>query len=182
MKNLSFINKIIFIINSLLATFLLLSYLLPFISPNLLPVFAILSLMVPVLIIVNILFALYWLIGLKKQLLLSVFVLVIGWFSCPPIYKFTDNKSSLNDDIKVMSYNVRMFNHWKWIDDENIPEKINNMIEEKSPDILLFQEYYSLEKQKFSYPFKYIKTKNDKAFIGLAIYSKFPIINKGSLD
>ncbi len=81
-----------------------------------------------------------------------------------------------------MSYNVRMFNHWKWIDDRNIPKKINDFIIEKSPDILLFQEYYRLEKQQFSYPYKFIKTKNDKANVGLAIYSKFPIINQGSLE
>lgn len=81
-----------------------------------------------------------------------------------------------------MSYNVRMFNHWKWIDDENIPNKINSFIKEKSPDVLLFQEYYTLEKQQFTYPYKYIKTKNEKANVGLAIYSKYPIINKGSLE
>ncbi len=81
-----------------------------------------------------------------------------------------------------MSYNVRMFNHWKWIDDQNIPEKISAFVLEQSPDILLFQEYYTLEKQTFLYPYKYIRTKSQKAKIGLAIYSKFPIINQGSLD
>ena len=39
-----------------------------------------------------------------------------------------------------------------------------------------------MEKQQFSYPYKFIKTKNDKANVGLAIYSKFPIVNQGSLE
>lgn len=181
MKKLSFLNKIIFIINSLLAACLLLSYLLPYISPNTAAIFAILSLLVPILIIINIVFVLFWLLKLKKQLLLSAFVLVLGWFFTPPLYKLTSTASSLNDDLKVMSYNVRMFNHWKWIDEDSIPQKINKFVVEKSPDILLFQEYYKLEKQQFLYPYKYVKTKNN-ASIGLAIYSKFPIINKGSLD
>jgi endonuclease/exonuclease/phosphatase family metal-dependent hydrolase len=180
-KKLSFLNKIIFIINSLLAACLLLSYLLPYISPNTAAIFAILSLLVPILIIINIVFVLFWLLKLKKQLLLSAFVLVLGWFFTPPLYKLTSTASSLNDDLKVMSYNVRMFNHWKWIDEDSIPQKINKFVVEKSPDILLFQEYYKLEKQQFLYPYKYVKTKNN-ASIGLAIYSKFPIINKGSLD
>lgn len=81
-----------------------------------------------------------------------------------------------------MSYNVRMFNHWKWIDNENIPEKINNFIKNTSPDVLLFQEYYTLEKQHFNYPYKFVKTKNEKEKVGLAIYSKFPIVNQGSLE
>lgn len=182
MKKLSFIDKIIFIINSLLATLLLLSYLLPYISPNSIAVFAILSLLVPILIFINVAFALFWLLKLKKQLLVSTLILCIGWYFTPPLYKLTNIGSSLNDDLKVMSYNVRMFNHWKWINEENIPQKINEFVMEKSPDVLLFQEYYILEKQQFSYPYKYVKTKNNKAKIGLAIYSKFPIINKGSLN
>ncbi len=146
------------------------------------PIFTIISLLVPFLIIINIIFVIYWLISFKKQFILSTLILILGWFFTPQLYKLTDHNSSLNDDLKVMSYNVRMFNHWKWIEDETIPEKINDFVEEKSPDILLFQEYYSLEKQQFLYPYKYIKTKSKKANIGLAIFSKFPIINKGSLD
>ena len=182
MKKLSFINKIIYIINSLMAGYLLFSYLLPYVSPNSFPTFAILSLLVPILIIINIIFAIYWILNLKKQFILSTIILIIGWFFTPQIFKITDNKSSLNDDLKVMTYNVRMFNHWKWIDDKNVPKKINDFIIKKSPDVLLFQEYYTLEKQQFSYPYKYIKTKNNSVNMGLAIYSKFPIINKGSLD
>ena len=182
MKKLSPINKIIYLLNSFLATILLLSYLLPFVSPKNIPTFAILSLLVPPLIIFNLFFVIYWILKLKKHFLLSAIILTIGWFFSTPIYKLTENKSSLNDDLKVMSYNVRMFNHWKWIDDQNIPEKISAFVLEQSPDILLFQEYYTLEKQTFLYPYKYIRTKSQKAKIGLAIYSKFPIINQGSLD
>ena len=182
MKNLSIFNKIIYILNSLIATVLLLSFLLPYISPKTIPVFAILSLFVPFLIIINLAFALYWLLQLKKQFLLSSIILAIGWLFSTPFYKMTENNSSLNDDVKVMSYNVRMFNHWRWIEDDHISAKIKTFITEQEPDIILFQEYYNLEKQQFNYPYKYIKTKNKQDKIGLAIYSKFPIINKGSLN
>jgi endonuclease/exonuclease/phosphatase family metal-dependent hydrolase len=181
-KNLSIFNKIVYILNSFIATLLLLSFLLPYISPKTIPVFAILSLFVPFLIIINSVFALYWLLQFKKQFLLSSIILAIGWVFSTPFYKVTENNSSLNDDIKVMSYNVRMFNHWKWVEDDSISKKINAFITAQSPDILLFQEYYSLEKQQFKYPYKYIKTKNKKDKIGLAIYSRFPIINSGSLN
>jgi endonuclease/exonuclease/phosphatase family metal-dependent hydrolase len=181
-KKLSFIDKIIFTVNSFLATILLLSYLLAYISPKNIAIFAILSLVVPILILINITFVLYWLLKLKKQLLVSTLILFIGWYFAPPLYKLSSNNSSLNDDLKVMSYNVRMFNHWKWINEENIPQKINEFIIEKSPDVLIFQEYYSLEKQQFSFPYHYVKTKNNSDKNGLAIYSKFPIVNKGSLN
>lgn len=182
MKKLSLIGKILYLLNSLFAALLILCYLLPYISPKTIPLSAILSLSVPLLLIINLAFVIYWLFKLKKQFILSTIILCIGWFFTNPLYKLTESKSSLNDDLKLMSYNVRSFNHWKSVDDENIAQKISNFISDKSPDILLFQEYYTSEKISLRYPYKYIKTKNENTNFGLAIYSKFPIINKGSLD
>ena len=77
MKKLSLINKIIYLLNSFLATILLLSYLLPYVSPKNIPTFAILSLLVPPLIILNIFFVIYWILNLKKHFLLSTIILGI---------------------------------------------------------------------------------------------------------
>lgn len=182
MKKLSIINKIIYFVNIILALLLLASYLLPFISPEKLPILAVLSLFVPFLIFVNIIFAIYWLLSMKKQLLLSSIILLFGWLTLTPIYKFLDKKIVSENSLSIMSYNVRLFNLWEWKNDKNIPEKINTFIQEKSPDILLFQDYHTLVNQNFKYKYIYIKTKGKKNKIGLAIFSKFPIINNGSLD
>lgn len=180
MKKLSIINKLIYIINTLLATCLLLSYLLPFISPKNFSSFAILSLLVPILIVINIAFVVYWIINLKKQFILSTLILIIGYFVTTPLYKIAEPNSSLNDDLKVMSYNVRMFNYWKWIDDDNILKKIQTLVTEQSPDVLLVQECYDFS--NFSYPYQFVNPTKHNKKVGLSIYSKFPIINKGSLD
>ena len=100
MKKLSVINKIIYLLNSVLATVLLLSYLLPLVSPEKIPAFAILSLFVPTLIILNIFFVIYWIIKLKKQFFLSAIILVIGWFFSNPPYKLTENKSRVEGEDK----------------------------------------------------------------------------------
>lgn len=81
-----------------------------------------------------------------------------------------------------MSYNVRMFNHYHWNEDQELAQKTFNFISEKSPDILALQEFYQSPKISFSYPYKYIKTKSKKNKFGLAIYSKYQIINAGSFD
>ena len=159
---------------------LLLSYLLPYISPTVFPTFAIGSLLVPILIIINLCFVIFWVISLKRQFILSTLILILGWFVMPNIYKFSENNPSLNDDIKVMSYNVRMFNFWNWIDDANILNKIKSFIKKQTPDILLIQECY--EFNNISYPYKYIKPTEHNVKVGLAIYSKFPIIHQGSFD
>lgn len=118
MKKLSIINKIIYFVNIILALLLLASYLLPFISPEKLPILAVLSLFVPFLIFVNIIFAVYWLLTVKKQILLSLIILLIGWLTLTPIYKFLDKKIISENSISVMSYNVRLFNLWDWKDDK----------------------------------------------------------------
>ncbi len=182
MKKLSFLDKLIFSVNSILATLLLLSYIVPYISPKTFSLLSIVSLAVPVLIILNILFLIYWLVKLKKQLVISGIVLIFGWMISSSFYEFSEKKVLLNDDIKVMSYNVRMFNHYKWNEDTELAQKTFDFISEKSPDILMLQEFYDSPAISFSYPFKYIKTKSKKNKFGLAIYSKYQIINSGSLD
>ncbi|TVZ55118.1 endonuclease/exonuclease/phosphatase family metal-dependent hydrolase [Lutibacter sp. Hel_I_33_5] len=182
MKKYSLIKKLLYLINSIVAAILLLSYLLPFISPKSVPTFAVLSLLVPFLIIANLLFLIYWLIKLKKQFLLSAVVLGIGWLFSSPFYKLSGTNNVLNSDVKVMSYNVRTFNYYKWNKDKNAAQKTFEFITEKEPDILAIQEFYESDKISFTYPYKYIKTKSKNNKFGLAIYSKFKIIRQGSLD
>lgn len=182
MKKLSFIDKLIYIVNTVAALALLFAFILPYISPKSIPFFAILSLFVPFLILVNMLFVVYWLLKLKKQLILSSLILAIGWFFGQSIYKFSGVNNSSEKDLTVMSYNVRMFNHWKWIADDSIALKIKKFVTEKNPDIVVFQEYFKTDDFSINYPYKFIKTATNKTNIGLAIYSKYPIVNKGSLD
>jgi endonuclease/exonuclease/phosphatase family metal-dependent hydrolase len=181
MKKLSPIDKLLYIINSLLATLLLLSYLLPFASPKTIPLFAILSLFVPILLLINLAFVIYWLIKLKKQLILSAIILLIGWFVITPYYKLSKKNTSLNTDLKVMSYNVRTFNHWDWLDEKDIDKKIISFIKYNDPDILTIQENMSLPKYVLDFPYKFIEKKYARGRFGMAIYSKFPIIKRGSL-
>lgn len=182
MKKLSLLEKLIFLINSAFATLLLLSYIVPYISPNTIPQISLVSLAVPFLIIANILFLIYWILKLKKQFLISGLVLTIGWIVSSSFYQFSEKKVLLNNDIKVMSYNVRMFNHYNWNDDPKLDQKAFDFINQKSPDILVLQEFYQSPKISFSYPHKYVKTKSKKNKFGLAIYSKYKIINAGSFN
>jgi len=182
MKKLSLLNKLMFLINSVLATLLLLSYIVPYISPKTIPQISLVSLAVPFLIIANTLFLIYWIIKLKKQFVISGLVLTIGWIVSSSFYQFSEKKVLLNNDIKVMSYNVRMFNHYNWNEDPELAQKSFDFIRQKSPDILVLQEFYQSPKISFSYPHKYIKTKSKKNKFGLAIYSKHKIINTGSFN
>ncbi|MEN8186599.1 MAG: endonuclease/exonuclease/phosphatase family protein [Bacteroidota bacterium] len=81
-----------------------------------------------------------------------------------------------------MNYNVRLFNRYKWIENEKIPLKISNLIKNNDPDVLCIQEFFPSEEIQINYPYKYIELKGKKHDFGQAIYSKYKIIKKGSLD
>jgi len=185
MKKLGLFDKLIFILNSLAATALLFSYLLPLIPPKTFPLLSVLSLGVPVLIILNALFLVYWIFRIKRQLLLSFLVLALGYNYVTSFVNFSGAQTDEEQvsDLSLMSYNVRMFNAYEWSDRKDIPEKITDFIREQNPNILCVQEHYigTAELSKV-YPYEYVKLKDKNAEFGSAIFSKYPIINQASLD
>ncbi|PTX43642.1 endonuclease/exonuclease/phosphatase family metal-dependent hydrolase [Christiangramia gaetbulicola] len=185
MKKLGLFDKFIFILNSLAATALLFSYLLPHIPPKSFPLLSVLSLGVPVLIILNALFLVYWLFRLKRQVLLSLIVLLLGYKYVAGFVRIPvgDDEIEKVSDLSLMSYNVRMFNAYEWTSRKDIPEKITGFIKENDPDILCVQEHYIGAAELANiYPYEYVKLKGKNAEFGSAIFSKFPIINQASLD
>lgn len=185
MKKLNLFDKFIFVLNSLVATALLFSYLLPHIPPKSFPLLSVLSLGVPVLIILNAIFLVYWLLRFKRQFLLSALVLLLGYSYVTSFIKISDADTTegIANSISIMSYNVRMFNAYEWTSRTDIPEKITEFVNSKQPDVLCVQEHYigaaGLSK---IYPYEYIKLKGKNAEFGSAIFSKYPIIKKHSVD
>jgi len=183
MKNLGLLDKIIFVLNSFLAFALLISYLLPYVPPKTFPLLSVLSLGVPLLIISNLLFLVFWAIRFKRQLLLSLIVLIIGYNHVFSLFQFSGNTEETNSEsLSVMSYNVRMFNSYKWTKDKNIPGKIGDFVREKDPDILLTQEHFNGDGKMFKdFPYNFIFSKDKNSEFGSAIFSKYPIIKKHSV-
>jgi len=184
MKKLSFINKIIYFINVVVAVLLLLSFILPFLPPKTFSLLAVVNLGVSFLIIINVLFFLYWVFQLKRKFMLSLVVLLIGYFSFGSLYKFSASKKNENpQNVKVMNYNVRLFNLYEWIPEKDIDTKIINFIKRESPDVLSIQEYHphkNIDLSFFKYKFEKLSGKKIKS--GQAIFSKFPIVNSGSIE
>ncbi len=188
MKKLSTFNKIIFLINTLVAIGLILSFFLPNFSPNEYGLISLAGLLVPVLIIANVFFVLYWIFsGFKKQLLQSFFVLLLSLFFTPKLYKFNGAKESkVKNSLSIMSYNVRKFNKYDWIKIDSIEVKISNFITKENPDVVLLQEYKDLKSFKLNYPYHSNPLvnlysdpiENAKYRTHLSIYSKYPIINE----
>lgn len=183
MRKLKFFEKTVFFANSIAAFVLLLSYVLPLLPPKTFALVSVLGLGVPFLIILNALFFVYWLIKINKKLLLSLFVLTIGYLTFGSLYKFSESKTITDENnISIMNYNVRLFNLYHWIPNKNIEKDIMDFIKTEAPDILALQEYYPKKGLDLSaYKYKYEKLLGKKKKYGQAIFSKFPIVNSGSI-
>ncbi|WP_412561284.1 endonuclease/exonuclease/phosphatase family protein [Winogradskyella sp. MIT101101] len=183
MKKLKFFNKIMFLVNSLAAFLLLISYLLPYLPPKSFATLSVLSLGVPLLILLNILFFIYWVLQVKKQMLLSLVVLILGWSYLSSMYKFSSSKKVENENnISVMSYNVRLFNIFEWLPNKTVKADITELIKKEQPDILCLQEYRTKDPIELNGYYGYNTTFNNAVKRGQALFSKFPIINSGSLE
>jgi len=183
MKNLKLFDKLVFFVNSIVAVLLLLSYILPYFEPKKFAFLSVLSLTVPFLILLNILFVVYWLLKVKKQLLLSLIVILIGYKYITSLYKFSSSKNvDDSENISIMNYNVRLFNVFKWIPNEGVDKQIVEFINDKQPDILSIQEYRRDDDISFSGYHKFEEIAGDKVKNGQAILSKFPIVNSGSIE
>ena len=183
MKSLTFFEKILFFINSVLAVLFLISLLLPYVKPSIFPLLSILSLFSPLIIIINILFIFFWITKLKKEFLLSFIVLAVGYGTVVKFVNFSNNTQYISENsLSVISYNVRLFNLYKWIDRVGVDEEIYSFLQDENTDIICLQEYKknNLQLSSYNYSYEFLRGKNSN--YGQAIFSKFPIINKGSID
>ncbi len=191
------IEKILKYISILFAILLLLSYLSVHISPAHFWPLAFFGLAYPFLLIINIFFLLLWLIKWKRAIFIPVFALLLGIThiknSAPNIFrKKVEFETEKDRELKVLSYNVRAFNIYEWMNDPNTNKGIFNFIRSEHPDVICLQEFFTSSRAEFSTrkydglfgetPYKYIeysKSNKDNTGFGLATFSRYPIVNQG---
>ena len=183
MKNLSWFNKVMFLLNIVLTVSTFIAYVLPFLAPKVFPILSVLTLFMPLFFILNGLFFVYWGIQFKKRMILSGLVLLMGITFINKFYKFsTKEYPEAEKDFSIMSYNVRLFNVFEWLERDDVPANILAFINEKNPDILCIQEFSNSANIDLKvYRHRYIFMGGNKIKTGQAIFSKFPIIDQGNI-
>ena len=190
-----FIKNILLIVNLVFAFLLLSTYPASTVNPNEFALWSPLALAYPQLALLNVSFLLFWAFTSRKYALVSLIALLIGWPR--PLHLYQISKSSevknTSKSLKLLSYNVRLFNKYDWNNDNTIDEQIFSFLNKQEADIYCFQEFYDKKNKNeflgFDLTKKAIKMKNvafegmhDKKrfkrdrFFGLAIFSKYPII------
>lgn len=193
---LSWSSKILPGINLLLAAAIMLSYLAPVVSPKTTSIPALLGLIYPVLFILNLFFLIWWLIRLRWFFIIPLIALLIGWNVFLKHFGLgQDNIIQTNQNpLKVLSYNVRMFDvqNWRQGQEPVTRDSIMEFLNRENADIVCFQEFFHGEKNYFPTvePFvdilmagyihtDFIISKGGNKHFGLATFSRFPIVNKG---
>ena len=186
MKKLNFFDKLIYILNSIFAFILILSYIIPKIKPSILSSLSFLSLLIPIIFVVNMFFVVYWIVKLKRQFLLSFIILLLGSNYVKSFINFSNNSEYVGGDkISIMSYNINVFNYNKFNNELEQKLSRDSIIEYSSKqgiDIISFQEYsnkFSFELE--SYPYKFESVRGGYLSFGQATFSKFPIYSSGTI-
>lgn len=184
------IKKIVFYLNLVAALSLLVAYLAVHISPEKFTLPAFFGLAYPYILLLNILFILFWAVKLRKEVLISLVVIIIGINHLNNYIQFRGDDNS-DYTYSLLSYNLRLFNHYQG--NEGSEKKVIEMINEKQPEIICLQEFYSEGglvdiKRRFTSNLDgnynlHLKSINrsGRRFYGIVTISSFPVINRGDI-
>jgi len=170
-----------------------LSYFTSFVPPSTTTFFSFFGLSYPLLLVSNLGFIAYWVIRKKKKVYVSIIVLILGGVQFFQFFQLPNySKVESNENIKIMSYNVRLFDLYDWTKVKGIRGQIIELINTENPDLICFQEYYlrgnnaKLKKAlSMDYAYENFTSKKTKkgvsTGIGTAIFSKYKIIASGKV-
>jgi endonuclease/exonuclease/phosphatase family metal-dependent hydrolase len=192
-------SKFVLIANIFAVISLLLSYLASYSDPASLWITSFFGLAYPAILIINVLFVVYWLIRWPRFALISGIVILAGWSVILNYIGFRENTAimvpkSSESFIRIMTYNVHNFKQFGDKNDQFTKDQILNVIRNEQPDVICFQEFFTRKKGEYNFR-KYIQeilntehyyfkpsTDNGYEAIGMAIFSKFPIVDQGNIQ
>lgn len=185
-------------LTSLCTLALFLALLAKYVSPLTFWPLAFFGLAFPILFLLNMLTACFWMLKSNKWLLLPVLAMILSIPNLFGNFQF-ENKSkpyqNRKDELKVMTFNCMLFDLYNWSHNKDSRNLIFSMLQKSAPDILCLQEFYQSEGK---YAFRnadtllsFLPTKNihleytttlrETDHWGVATLTKFPIIHKGKI-
>jgi endonuclease/exonuclease/phosphatase family metal-dependent hydrolase len=185
-------NKVLIIINLFIVFAIFFSELGSILSPVslLIPIYFILCL--PILLLINFFFVLYWVFLRKRYFLISLIAILLSYKSIMtifPIHFETQNSKISKNSLVIVSYNTNGNSNVQ----KHLLNKPNGVIEyilTENPDIICIQEYFvrndkdhltqtDINNLLKKYPYRCVKFdfEHFDAITGLATFSKYPIIN-----
>ncbi|MEO5911146.1 MAG: endonuclease/exonuclease/phosphatase family protein [Pelobium sp.] len=195
-KKNSFLQKTFLFFNYIAIICLLLSYLATITDPAKNWYFTHFGLGYPFILLINILFILIWVIFRKWYFLLSLIIIIVGYQPLKRTFGFrlATKTSTINSTtIKLMTWNVHLFKKFGSELDSSTRTSVLKVIKDEQPDIIGIQEFFTRKKGVYDMKdsilnnlntshYYYTKSAdNDFESIGVAMFSKYPIVSSGDL-
>lgn len=191
-------DKIAAILHGLVVTGLALSYTAYYVSPADAWIIAFAGLGYPIILSIHFLFILYWAVRRQGFLIILSFVVIFAgarqFNAFYVIYAANDKLDESGQDIRVMSYNVRLFDLYNWTKNKETRNLILSFLNKNQADIVCFQEFYYRNDGKFTtrdtlmqlmsftdYQEGFTHEIHGKQFFGLATFSKYPMLKKAEI-
>lgn len=197
-------KKFIIISNLIIAVLFLLALTNAFISPYDFWYFAVLGIAFPFLLVAQLIFLFVWISYKSKWFILPLFSLIIGYQHISSLVGFNlpsnTNTSAEVDSttLSILSWNVRWFDKQTRNNRDEVKDyapQMFELIQKENADVLCIQEFIEQPKNpessnvqrlvKMGYKYFYrvvdygaTRTNNE---VGVAIFSKYPFINKNRL-
>lgn len=179
------VDAVSIIVTLAAAAALVFAYIGQWVSPADAWIFAFAGMAAPILYVVNLITALYWIVRWTKWAFVPGIVLVAGagWITMffKPI--IGQHEQEIRSDITIMSYNVEGF--------ASGLEGTAEFIRSQEPEILCIQEFYCQSAARKTYvdslialphqTHSYTDTNNSGGGSGLALYSRWRIIDWGEI-
>jgi len=190
-------KKVVIGLNIIAALAMFLTYLACFVSPEKVSWLALFGLAYPVILFANVLFVLIWLLVSPRKSLISGIIVAIGFFVHTDFFTWNSKPDSeFENHLRVVTYNVRLFDYYNWTGGKKTKAAIFNQLKERQPDVVCFQEFYYTEKKGvfetrdtlkkvLGLPFLYDAYSHKltgNQYFGLATYSRYKIIGSGKVE
>ncbi|MBL4861690.1 MAG: endonuclease/exonuclease/phosphatase family protein [Crocinitomicaceae bacterium] len=198
LKRIFSIRTLLLIVTILVSVSLILAYLSPYIHPETSATIQLFGLAYPIIILCHLTLLVIWiLLRSKWAIFLGVLVLLGGELHMRTFAWGSGDEQQDEHVIKVLSYNVRLFDRFN-IDKgegDKTKDKIFDYLNKEQPDIACFQEFYHQDQptsfvtkdsligllEAKDYHERYSHKLSGRQNFGIAIFSKYPMIAKGDI-
>ncbi|GAB1462455.1 endonuclease/exonuclease/phosphatase family protein [Pedobacter sp.] len=153
----------------------------------------------PFVLLANLVFVVVWVLRRKFVFALATLgFIALGWKTLTATYQlFGEQGTTVKDSqhyVRMMTYNVHQFKKYGENNDVSTKDQIIKVIENQNPDVVCFQEFFTRRKGeydlidsvkkrlKLKYYYFVPSVDNNYEAAGLAIFSRYPITNKGKVS
>jgi endonuclease/exonuclease/phosphatase family metal-dependent hydrolase len=197
-RRITFFTRIYLFIAIVLAFALILGMIAGKFDPREYALIAFFGLAYPFILLLNVIMIIFWLMQRRLVFaLLTAGIIAAGWHALIATIGFVGESGAgpkaSPDLLRMMTYNVHSFKPYGEDNNESVKQQMLAVVRNEDPDIICFQEYYSRRKGPFDITdslkhmlktpnYYFIPTSgNNYEAMGLAIFSRYPIVGKGTI-